>query len=888
MTFSRELKSMIAKIGKKGEDSGKWLPFWLHSLDTAAVMDYLTGGRYASVAEICGLKYEEFCRLCRLAALLHDIGKVTTSFQGMIMKNGYRNDYINIPFGLGYEVHHSYMGEAILLRYGFRRDFASIIGAHHGMPYNRDPDMDERPQNYYYKDEVMWSSMWDEWIEKALKKAGYDSAEDIPKINQKVQILICGLIIEADWLSSNERNFPLIDGGIDCIDAENIDLEERTSNGINKIEFTEGWNSEINNINDNGFKEEFGFLPNAVQKDVIKAVHKTKNPGLIIIETPMGSGKTEAALAASEMLAYKNDKHGIFFGLPTQATANGIFERVMEWGENQSEEFYHSINLAHQNALFQPVFRNIQRNISEVEEDNSDSGLIVNQFFTGKKQACLADFVVGTVDRMLMAALKKKHTMLIHLGLSQKVVIIDECHAYDAYMNCYLERALHWLHQYNVPVILLSATLPPKRRKALVCAYMGKKEEEINIDKSISYPLITWTDGEEIHSEHIEYNETKKTVYIEKASDDEVMNIVKEAADRGGCVGIICNSVKRAQKFAKEISDENIDSVKNIVLYHAQYIMADRVKKEDELAELAGKNSAEENRRGTVVVGTQVLEQSLDIDFDLLITDLCPMDLLLQRMGRMYRHNRSFRPYDRARCVVLGANKDELERASSYIYGDWLLYNTINFLPDKISMPDDISRLVKDVYEEAEPENKIEENAYSEYRNKIGNKESRASAYLLGEYQNSSRKTISLHRWLNGDIKDNDINAVAAVRDGADSIEVIVIKMNEDKTFSLLPHLSNGKKFRADECPDDEDCRKIAMQRLRLPAIFAASWEIDNTIECIENMDRSLNLINWQKSHWLKGELILVLDEKQKVKLKEYVISYSKDAGIEYERVNEE
>ena len=129
----------------------------------------------------------------------------------------------------------------------------------------------------------------------------------------------------------------------------------------------------------------------------------------------------------------------MFFGLPTQATANGIFPRILSWAEKQSTEFYHSVQLNHGSATLNSLFQNIQMGIPQEE---SDSGLIIHNWFCDSKKACLADFVTATVDQMLMLALKRKHVMLLHLGLSEKVVVIDEVHAYDAYMSEYLEMAL--------------------------------------------------------------------------------------------------------------------------------------------------------------------------------------------------------------------------------------------------------------------------------------------------------------------------------------------------------------------------------------------------------------------------------------------------------------
>ena len=221
----------------------------------------------------------------------------------------------------------------------------------------------------------------------------------------------------------------------------------------------------------------FGFAPNAVQRAVLEAVDTAAEPGILILEAQMGVGKTEAALAAAEIMANRFGLGGVFFGLPTQATANGIFPRLLGWADTQSEETLpQAIKLAHGMAELNESYLRLQGRGVQLEEDAQEEHQVqVHQWFRGNKQALLANFVIGTVDQLLLAALAQKHVMLRHLGLAGKVVIIDECHAYDTYMNCYLDRALEWLGWYKVPVILLSATLPARRRTELVEAYQQKK-----------------------------------------------------------------------------------------------------------------------------------------------------------------------------------------------------------------------------------------------------------------------------------------------------------------------------------------------------------------------------------------------------------------------------
>lgn len=246
-------------------------------------------------------------------------------------------------------------------------------------------------------------------------------------------------------------------------DAGNsLSYPERVQEAWKRLSLPQPWTPGTYYMGVHDFQERFGFTWNVVQQYMIQAIEESAAPGIFILEAPMGAGKTEAALAGAELLSSCLGQGGIFFGMPTQATANGIFPRLKQWSQRQSEWAQHGIRLAHGMAEMNEDYQSIFHGHAMQNEDETASGLIVHPWFEGRKQALLSEFVIGTVDQLLMAALKQKHVMLRHLGLASKVIIVDECHAYDAYMNRYLDRALSWLGAYRVPVVLLSATLPSK------------------------------------------------------------------------------------------------------------------------------------------------------------------------------------------------------------------------------------------------------------------------------------------------------------------------------------------------------------------------------------------------------------------------------------------
>lgn len=226
-----------------------------------------------------------------------------------------------------------------------------------------------------------------------------------------------------------------------------------------------------------------------------------KTPGVMILEAPMGHGKTEAALAAAEILMNRFGLGGAAFFLPSQATSNAMFTRMTQWARHQPDAVRVAVELAHGQAELNAEFACLESGHVQIEQGEADGDpLQTHAFFRGRKTKLLANLVVGTVDQLLMAALNRKHVMLRQLGLIGKVVILDECHAYDAYMNTYLDRVLNWLGAYHVPVILLSATLPGQRRAELLRAYLRKKKP---VDTAIAacqdYPLLSWTENKTVH-----------------------------------------------------------------------------------------------------------------------------------------------------------------------------------------------------------------------------------------------------------------------------------------------------------------------------------------------------------------------------------------------------
>lgn len=443
--------------GKTGpQKSNLWLPTWVHLCDTASVMRNLCSEWIPdSVRNAANLK-DDLDRFSFFVAFVHDIGKFssdfihkistsrnTTELPPDVKENLRRIDVFNDSYTFTNSYSHGFLGarifEELSDEFPVPKGIRAIVAAHHGKPLeanemnrNRDCTINLYGQKGESGDLAqIWRKLWLEWLDFSLKQAKYTHSSELPVPDVKTQMLLCGLLIMADWIASNTAYFPLIEADDT---GENLDLEKRADTAWRKLGLPEGCMPGTFNMDDEAFRNKFNFLPNSVQRAFIQAASDSLEPGIFILEAQMGVGKTEAALCGAEILSARKNSGGIFFGLPTQATANGIFPRVLDWSEKQAKEITMAVRLAHGMAELNQYYNDLFEQ-SHSNYTDETGGLVVHSFFSGRKQALMANMVVGTVDQLLMMALKQKHVMLRHLGISGKIVIIDECHAYDAYMN---------------------------------------------------------------------------------------------------------------------------------------------------------------------------------------------------------------------------------------------------------------------------------------------------------------------------------------------------------------------------------------------------------------------------------------------------------------------
>lgn len=934
MLLSAKTRALWAK--KSRDKQLEWLPLAVHMADSANVASHLWNhwlSRQSRTTLAATLfKHEkmpyidedediQIQALLRFLGAIHDLGKATPVFQ---IKNSafipteldekifnqmcglelFNADTTVKYFPSWRDIPHATATQALLSQAGVKKNIAVILGAHHGKPSSHGEYLRIIPETYpkyfaipEYKQN--WEKAQDELIGFALHLAGFSEITDLSVPNMPGQILLTGLLIMIDWIASNENYFPYI-----SIDEEDWDTlistegsRKRAQRGLDQFAATNPWEPNKNWRNIDIFNQRFSidnttFSPYPMQKKVWEIAGAVKDPGIMIIEAPMGHGKTEASLAAAEIFAEKNGCSGIYFALPTQATSDGLFPRIKTWIENLREEEEHSVVLAHGKAQFNDDYTSLFEGSTNVDQYEEATPLIIHKWFEGSKKSLLADFVVGTIDQLLMMALKQKHVMLRHLGLAEKVVIIDECHAYDAYMSQYLEMALNWLGAYGVPVILLSATLPMATRQSLIHAYLGLDKYSHNTisgnwETSKEYPLISYTDGRKVAAVSSASGSREIIIKIKDVQEDSLVEKLKTKLAGGGCVGVIVNTVKRAQRISHLLEQSfGQDIVRTL---HSQFIAIDRISKERELMrELGPQEKGNSNRPHTrIVVGTQVLEQSLNIDFDLLVTDLSPMDMLLQRMGRLHRFDQTKRPVlcQKSECWILRPHEKSnvFVRGSEYIYGRYLLQRTQAFLQDEITLPTDIPDLVQATYDENEPlksEPEDYEKDCTEHSKRIKKQIRKAQAYRIKKPQHNLR--ANMLSWL--DTSYEDAEGEAAVRDTEPSIEVIIL-FESVEVDQYYFHDKEGKVqlVNRHQTPDSKTSRLLAQHRLNLPYSFSHPGIIDETLEKLEILNRQL-FGKLLESTWLHGNLILPLNMNGFTPFVGYNLSYSEKEGLQYEK----
>jgi CRISPR-associated helicase Cas3/CRISPR-associated endonuclease Cas3-HD len=916
--LTTEAAALWAKTGVHSQVPGvgadAWHPLACHALDSAAVAARLWDGFLAPASRAwlsSSLDGEAAAfALVQWLAGLHDWGKATPLFQSQspVHAEAVRQAELEVSAQpLPQRPGHAHVSAHLVLGHlraaGWPEADAAwpacIVGGHHGLfppaGWRRDKPLAD----------VMGGAGWEftrrEFPPLLRAIIGADLRRPLSPAPLAAQLTLAGLVILADWLASTERLFPYTSGFSSAYLAEAETHACRIWEAMGLRGF---WAPSRTDSTDPRrlMAERFaGKKARPVQLAAYEASNAGQRPGLLLIEAPMGEGKTEAALLAAEVLAAQTGANGLFVGLPTQATADQMFGRVTGWLAAQPGQV--TVALAHRKASRNEAYQRLMPEavgVGENEDGVNAAEVTASQWLAGRKRRLLAPVVVGTVDQLLLAGVASRHVALRFLGLVGKVVVVDEVHAYDAYMSVILRRVLAWLGAARVPVILLSATLPGGVRAELLSAYAGGPVSSV----SSGYPLITWVGAPEAgqpegpfvpewerpaapaaaqsRSYHPAATQAR-TVRVEfQAERDEAVaaNLAHGAVAEGGCVLVLRNTVGRAQRTYEHVAAALAPG--EATLLHARFTAADRRLRDRLLIDRFGPDAGGARPYRHVVVATQVAEQSLDVDFDLLISDLAPVDLLLQRLGRVHRHSCPRPPLLQVpRLIVAGhdglrpGRPPAVPVGSEWVYGRYLLWRTAAVLLDRdeLDLPADIPRLVDAVYGDdaiGPPQwQRALRDAHAEHLTRRADLKAVAETIVLPDPGGTALSEIR-QRDQGEAIEEANAQVQAHVRFGPPTTEVILLRATDDpglaQTVSQDPpagiHLTTAAEHQEDVILD---------QAIRLPAQLTGAAD-----------QNAFTPSAWRGSPNLSDARVLLLpSDGSPLRLGGYECAYSSDLGLQ-------
>lgn len=875
--------------------------------------------------------------LVRLLAETHDVGKASPAFlaQEPTLADAMAEHGLKVEAAVRHDPDRSLVRHELISLLSLRdwvaargaewklaTQLGSVVGTHHGRPV--DPLLVGRVEQLpLLRGTGKWESLRQELVDLAASRP--DVAPHLDRIlraelRQSDLVLLTGMLIIADWIASNIDFFPLVRVGERF--APNADPAARSRTAWAAFAPAPNWSPQFESGQDPDafFRTRFqlpaGARPHAVQREFLALAQTIQEPGLLILEAPMGAGKTEAALAAAEMLAARFGRNGLFFALPTQATSDAIFTRLRAWADRAG--IGTSVFLAHGRADMNEEFFELMRaarfgSIDPGERGAQPGSVIAHRWFSGSKKGPFASLVVGTIDQVLFGSLASRHLALRQLALAGKVVVIDEAHAYDTYMSQFLLRAVEWLGAYGVPTVMLSATLPAERRQDLVAAYERGRAADRGVKLSsadlaelsaplagdIGYPVLVASGDSAVEVGLPEWTGSERSVVVDRI-DDGLPTLAAMLGDRlsdGGCAVVIRNTVGRAQETAAHLRAAFPETP--VILAHSRFLAEDRVARDRELLDHFGSPSRSTGRPvRAIVVATQVIEQSLDLDFDLMISDLAPIDLLLQRTGRLHRHERAdgSRPSKVRvpRLVLTGADwasePPEIVGGTKRIYGEHLCLRTLAVLDgrDRIALPGDIAPLVQAVYSDREVAGSdawVEPlaEAKTEFERKRHKDEHTAEPFLLRPVP---RSRTSLSKWaLNsvGDAESGERRGRAAVRLSGESLEVFALFGSEDEQLRTPDWWSGGPvEVPLVGAPDRHTARRILRAAVRIPEGQCQRYGIEQLITDLENLPVNASQ-RLQQAIELRGELMVVFDSDGRCVLPRAVLRYSERDGLSVE-----
>ncbi|MFF7731168.1 CRISPR-associated helicase Cas3' [Streptomyces sp. NPDC008001] len=750
-------------------------PLICHLLDTGAVAGALWDGVLTAqarerLAGLVGVPVEVCRRLLCTWAGLHHLGKITPCFQGLVSgarqelagEAAYRGGFDASEGKLRHDAAAQWVLPEVLDLWGYpsgrrvtssaQHQVAQLLAGHHGCFY--------RPlEPRHARDPLGWAPGLggDGWGRQRLAHAAAvrrlvgEEGDVLPgPVPGAAAVPLLGLIVVADWLASQEH---VVKAALPRegwrADESGLSGHWRSAvAGAGRVVAEAGLG--VCSFRDARFSEQFPFPANALQASLIEGLPRllTGGPGLLVVTAPTGDGKTEAGLHAASLLARASGASGVYFALPTMATADAMYVRVREFVEGNAEG-ERSLTLLHSMAWLSEEYATSAgagsaRGSRVLSETGSSTA--AGHWLRSAKRGLLAPLSVGTIDQALTGVLPVRYNVLRLLGLSNKVLVVDEAHAYGPWMQSLLVRLLEWLGAMGAPVVLLSATLAGRTASALVEAYRRGCGYPDPSSVEPAYPgwLFVSAASGEVSSPRQVSSDRSRRLRLElvaaawegagagglgagvQGRGEALAEAVAPAVAGGGCVLVCCTTVAEAQqtyRFLQGRVPELAARDGGLLLLHARYPAAQRAEIARVCERAFGKPGGEESGGSgrpvcSVLVATQVVEQSLDLDFDLVVSDLAPLAQLLQRAGRCMRHDRTGlavgaggRPGwvgEAPRLVVLesvgGDGRVEVPVSWGSVYDGSLLVRTSELLHEYahegVAVPGDVQVLVDRVYAE--------------------------------------------------------------------------------------------------------------------------------------------------------------------------------------------
>jgi len=610
-----------------------------------------------------------------LTAAIHDVGKVSPTFQEKLHRviSGIPH---SLPELAGVDPAlerqwggHSGLSQLTAQELHLGKFIPEIIGQHHGYS----PPVGARLAS----DAVFGGPAWQQRRAELVQALRQTLQSQCPAVTTPLQArLLAGLTTVADWIGSGS-----------LFDDPETDWRPCISQSLDNAGFVQP-----TFLQGLSFSDIFdGKQPRESQQRFIEEVHQ---PGLYILEAPMGLGKTEAALYAAYQVLSDGQASGLYFALPTQLTSDKIHDRTSLFLKRILDPAspHRYPLLLHGNAWLKAL---------ELGEEGAPGG----SWLEAGKRGILAPFAVGTIDQALMAVMNVKHGFVRTFGLAGKVVILDEVHSYDGYTGTIVEELVKALRQLHCTVIVLSATLTRQRRAALTGLSAISED----------YPLVSALPRQGNLLEKSTAALVDVNVNLTFASDSEALEAVMQRAEEGQQVLWIENTVAEAQVSFTLLAARAESLGIECGLLHSRFSKLDRQTNEAYWVRCFGQDGyASRQQRGRILVGTQVLEQSLDIDADFLVSRFAPTDMLLQRIGRLWRHADTPRPSAARREAWLLA--PDLEDAltdtaqdfgtSAKVYSPYVLCRSLEIWQElnAVALPGQIRPLIERTYASREEE----------------------------------------------------------------------------------------------------------------------------------------------------------------------------------------